>query len=165
MLLYFLHPSTSILPVAEAKTWNSFLALLFPSCPISNLSADLMYSSFKIDPNSSRSSVGPLLPVDSSSHPSPGLQPRSPNWSSCCCPYTAYCNPQVRRMLLNTKTFPVTVLCRILQCLSICSELTAKPLQWSNKARLGLTFRTPPCFRALLVLPAPAHSASASWAC
>ena len=81
MLIYFFHPSTSILPVAEAKTWNSFLALLLPSCPISNLSANLTYSSFKTDPNSSRSSVRPLPPVDSTSHPSPGLQPQLPNWS------------------------------------------------------------------------------------
>ena len=38
MTIYFLHPSTSILPVAEAKTWDSFLALLLLFCPISTFS-------------------------------------------------------------------------------------------------------------------------------
>lgn len=161
MIIYFLHSSTSIPPDAEAKTWDSFLALLFLSCPISNLSANLTYSSLKLYPNPSHSSIPPLLPFDSSSHPSPGLQPWLPNAAVLTQPT---CNPQVRRMLLNAKTFHVTVLCRILQWLSIYSELPAKPLQWSTKARHDLTFRPPHCFLALLILPASAYSAPATWA-
>lgn len=133
------------------------------SCKSQNLGI-ILGSSFKIYTNSDCSSPPPLLPSNSTPIPPLGYCHGLLTGPNAIALTQPTCNPADRRILLNPKLFHVTVLCRTLQCLSIHSESKPKPLQWSNKALPDLALPTPQSFLALFILPASAHSASATWA-